>query len=162
MLNSPQFKQGKEVEQVLDDIFRRRGWEIHPTSAYEERVLCLGDRHFSKGARALTIEYKSGLQTAYTGNVFLETISVDTQQKPGWVHTCQADFIFYAALGNHRILVFRPDRLRAALPELKRRFREVATGNKQNKGYDTHGVLVPLAYAEQHLADRVIPLVETR
>lgn len=156
MLNSAQFMRGKQVEYVLDAFFRARGWEIRPTTAHEERVLCLGDRHFRKGERALTIEYKSGLQTAYTGNLFLETISVDTQGKPGWVHTCRADFIFYAALGNQRILVFRPETLRQALPGLKVLFRETKTSAGQNKGYNTHGVIVPLAYAEKHLAEKVI------
>jgi hypothetical protein len=156
MLNSPQFKRGKDVEAFLDDFFRFRGWYIEQTTAHEERALCLGDRHFSKGDQKLTIEYKSGIQTFYSGNVFLETISVDTQGKPGWVYTCKADYIFYAALLNGKILVFKPDYLRSVIDDLKTRFREVPTSNNQNKGYNTHGVIVPLDYAMRYLATKII------
>ena len=156
MLNSPQFKRGKNVEAFLDEFFRFRGWSIEETTAHEERKLCLGDRHFLKDETALLIEYKSGIQTYYSGNVFLETISVDSQNKLGWVYTCQADYIFYAALLNHKILVFKPQKLRDEIEGLKTKFREVKTSNNQNKGYDTHGVIVPLDYAVQQLAEQVI------
>jgi hypothetical protein len=154
--NKPQFRQGKEVEAFLDDFFRWRGWTVRQTTPHEERVLCLGDRHFERDGEAYLIEYKSGLQTAHTGNVFLETISVDTQNVPGWVYTCQADYIFYAALLNGEILVFAPADLRARIDALRATFREVATCKHQNDGYNTHGVIVPLTYAERHLAKKVI------
>jgi hypothetical protein len=41
---------------------------------------------------------------------------------------------------------------------LRRRFREVKTGRGQNTGYNTHGVIVPLGFAENHLARKVIAL----
>lgn len=158
MINSVQFKRGMEAEGFLDDFFRARGWQIVPTTAHEERKLCLGDRHFAKDGNTLLVEYKSGIQTYYTGNVFLETISVDSANKPGWVYTCKADYILYATLLNEKILVFKPDKLRAVIEMLKTKFREVKTSNNQNDGYDTHGVIVPLEYAEQHLVEQVIPL----
>lgn len=156
--NKPQFWQGKKVEAYLDEYFRWAGWSVYPMSPYDERVLHLGDRYFVKCEMVLKIEYKSDIQTAFTGNLFLETVSVDTANKPGWVYSCNADFIMYAALLNNRILVFKPQRLRAAIEQLKTQFREVKTSHNQNDGYDTYGVLVPLEYAEQHLAERVIEL----
>lgn len=155
--NKPQFQRGKNVEAFLDEFFRYQGWIIHPTTPHEERVLCLGDRHFERGIRYY-VEYKSGIQTFYTGNVFLETISVDTARKPGWVYTCQADRIVYATLLNGFILVFRPAYLRAVIEGLKSQFRVAATSHGQNDGYKTHGVIVPLDYAQAHLADQVIGL----
>lgn len=131
-----------------------------PTTAHEERTLCLGDRHFEKDGIAYLVEYKSGAQTFYTGNVFLETISVDSEGIPGWVYTCRADYIFYAALLNHEILIFEPDDLRAKIDMLKTMFREVRTSKGQNDGYDTHGVIVPLPYAETHLAKKIIRTAE--
>lgn len=151
-----QWTSGRQVEKFLDDFFRRRGYTIRRATPHEERVLCLGDRKFSKNDRELWVEYKSGIQTYYTGNIFLETVSVDATNKPGWVYTCKADFILYAALLNNKILVFRPDKLRQDIEDLKQRFIETKTGNNQNKGYNTHGVIVPLEYAEMNLADRVI------
>lgn len=131
---------------------------IRTATSHEERDLCLGDRRFTKDRTVYWIEYKSGIQTFYSGNIFLETISVDSQDKPGWVYTCRADFIFYAALLNGKILVFEPEYLRAVVEQLKKQFREVRTSHGQNDGYDTHGLLVPLAYAEGRLARQVIVL----
>jgi hypothetical protein len=161
--NKPQFFQGKRVEAWLDEFFRKDGWQVEPTTPHEERVLCLGDRKFTKPPQAhpVYIEYKSGLQTAATGNIFLETISVDTAGKPGWVLTCQANTIVYAALYNHVILLLKPRVLRAKLPELRTQFREVPTSHNQNDGYRTHGLIVPLAFAEKHLGAFVIRLPST-
>ena len=156
LVDTAQFKNGKDVEAYLDGFFRARGWTIWQTTPYEERVLCMGDRHFMKDAMALKIEYKSGIQTRYTGNIFLETVSVDAQQKPGWVYTCKADFVFYAALLNGEILIFTPNILRDCIEYLKAMFPQSQTRHRQNDGYNTHGVLVPLDYAENCLAVRVI------
>lgn len=155
-----QFINGKQVEARLDVFFRARGWDIVQTTAHQERALCLGDRIFRRPGARYFVEYKSGIQTFYTGNIFLETVSVDTAKKPGWVFTCKADFIFYAALLNHEILVFQPDSLREKIYELRSRFREVMTAHDQNAGYNTAGVVVPLAYAEQHLAAKIIEVPE--
>ena len=78
----------------LDHFFSEKGFHIQNTTPHEERVLCLGDRWFtSPRGQRFSVEYKSGIQTFYTGNMFLETISVDMSNKPGWVYTCQADQI---------------------------------------------------------------------
>lgn len=153
-----QFKTGKEVEAYLDGYFSQRGWLIKQTTDHEERVLCLGDRHYWLAGAHYHIEYKSGIQTFYTGNVFLETISVDTLAKPGWVYTCRADFIFYATLLNGEILIMKPTKLRAEIEGLKTKFRQVRTCKGQNETYNTHGVLVPLAYAEKYLTAKIIYL----
>lgn len=158
IVNKPQFTRGKDVEAFLDDFFRADGWQITQTTPHEERALCLGDRRFARDGSTYLVEYKSGIQTFYTGNLFLETVSVDTAQKPGWVYTCRADFIFYATVLNGFILVFRPERLRAEIESLKQQFRTAVTSGNQNDGYNTHGVLVPLEYAKTHLAEKIISL----
>lgn len=153
---TPQWNSGSDVADFLDAYFRAQGWQIDRTTETEERIQCLGDRHFRKPDKHLYVEYKSGLQTAYTGNVFLETVSVDSQQKPGWVYTCQADYLMYAILPKSKILLFVPRELRERMEDLKARFREVPTGKGQNVGYKTWGLIVPLDYVEQHVAHKVI------
>lgn len=155
--STPQWRSGEAVADYLDRFFRARGWEIKPTTRHEERVLHLGDRHYTRSDEHYLVEYKSGLQTAATGNVFLETVSVDSRSVPGWVYTCRADYLFYATLLNGSILVFEPEALRAQIEVLKRRFRVTRTRKGQNAGYDTHGVIVPLRFAEK-LASGVIRL----
>lgn len=158
LVDTPQFAEGKSVERILDKFFETRGFQIEQTSVEQERQLHLGDRIFTKSGNSFFVEYKSGIQTYYTGNVFLETISVDSLEIPGWVYTCKADWILYATLLNGKILVFKPDVLRQKIEELKKKFRVVKTSKGQNQGYDTHGVIVPLSYAEAHLAEKVITL----
>lgn len=158
LTDTPQWTSGRAVEAFLDAYYRQLGFVVTRTTPHEERRLHLGDRRFTKDGQTYLVEYKSGIQTHYTGNLFLETISVDTTGTPGWVLTCRADFILYAALLDHLILVFRPARLRRSLADLQQRFPVTKTGRGQNKGYDTHGVLVPLHYAVTDLADKVIEL----
>lgn len=155
-----QWKSGQSIEDFLDKLHRDHGWQVERTTPHEERVLCLGDRHMRKDDEHFLVEYKSGIQTFYTGNVFLETVSVDTQNKPGWVYTCKADVILYAALLNNRILVFQPNKLRFVIEELKSFYPEVSTKNNQNEGYNTHGVIIPLAEAEK-IAYSIVYLGET-
>lgn len=158
LTNTVQFTNGKAVEAFLDEYFGKAGYTIRQTTPHEERVLCLGDRQFGLNGGAFFVEYKSGIQTFYTGNIFLETVSVDAVNKPGWVYTCQADFVYYACLLNGKILVFKPEQLRTKIIGLKQQFREVKTGKGQNSGYNTHGLIVPLVYAEKYLTEKIITL----
>jgi len=158
LVDTAQLANGKEVERFLDGYFRKIGFEIEILTSDQERRLKLGDRHFIKGNQSFYVEYKSGIQTFFTGNVFIETISVDATNTPGWVYTCQADYIMYAALLNKTILIFVPDRLRQCVHYLSQMFRTVQTCKGQNEGYHTHGIIVPLVYAKTHLASKVLYL----
>jgi len=152
-----QWKSGEEVASFLDNLLKSYGYSVAPTTAEEERVRCLGDRKITKRERTLYVEYKSGIQTHYTGNVFIETISVDTANKSGWLYTCKADWLLYACILDGCVLCFRPDSLRDRLCARMSDFRTTSTSHDQNKGYRTHGILVPLREAIS-IADRVIHL----
>ena len=156
----PQFKQGKDVEKYLDNFFQQRGFSIRQTTPEEERILCLGDRQFSRNGKSFFVEYKSGIQTHYTKNIFIETISVDDPVyfKKGWAYTCRADWLIYATVLDNCLLIFRPDILRKRIENLKINFREVSTSNHQNKDYNTHGLLIPFEWAKENLASQVISI----
>lgn len=154
---SPQFKQGMSAEKNLDNYFSERGFGITKTSPHQERVLCLGDRIFTKDDKQFFIEYKCDDSASRTGNLFFETVSVDSANKPGWVFTCRADFILCIIPTNQEILVYRPVKLRAAIEELKSKFPTVTT-KSQNPGYKTHGVIVPLEYAKKYLAEKTLKM----
>lgn len=157
-IQTQQWASGQIVEAFLDRFFASQGWRIERTTPHQERVLHLGDRIFSKNGQSYHVEYKSGIQTGHTGNIFLETVSVDRSGTPGWVYTCQADYLLYACLLDREILVFIPSSLRSTLSGQKQKFGETQTGHEQNKGYNTRGLLVPLPYAQAHLATKVIAL----
>jgi len=146
--DTPQFRAGKLVEFLLDDYFRGRGWTVRILTASEERGLKKGDRELTHAERQpLLVEYKSGIQTLDTRNLYLETISVDRTGTPGWVYTCRADLLLYTIPNawdfiHWHALIFRPAVLRGAIAELERRHPARPT-HDQNRGYKTHGVVVP-------------------
>lgn len=156
----PQWISGKKVEDFLDVYFKTQGFKIRKTCLYEERILCLGDRAFYKDRHRWFVEYKSGEQTDFTDNVYLETISNDSLKhyKDGWVLTCRAHFVLYSALFEKKILLFLPGALRAVLPQLREIFPIYKTSHNQNDGYDAHGLVVPTKYAKERLARKIINL----
>lgn len=159
MRYSNAFKDGKMAEALLDKYFQRRGWHITQTTPEEEREKYWGDRKYVKDNKIYYIEYKYDARTFKTGNIFLETISVDTADTPGWVYTCRADYIFYACWSMQEILVFTPATLRKNIENFKLQYRTVATAAGLNNGYRTHGVLVPYAEAKK-IAKEIIELKE--
>lgn len=159
-LELPQWQRGQMVEGILDVFCKLRGYSIRKLTQDEERKLCLGDRELTKNGTKVFIEYKSGIQTHYTGNVWLETISVDDPDhyKLGWVYTSQANYIIWAAILDNCLLFYEPEYLRAHIEEWKKMFREVPTSHNQNDGYNTWGLIVPLAYAKEHVASYVFQI----
>ncbi len=146
-----QLKRGEESEAFLDAFFSER-FEVRPVSAQEQRSGL--DRFFvdrATGARR-SVEYKTDWRAAETHNAFVETVSVDSHEKPGWVHTCSADLLFYYVPGEELVYVFVPSELRRLLPEWELRY---PTRKAKNEGYWTHGVCVPLAEFERHVLEVV-------
>ena len=99
-----------------------------------------------KDGRITTVEYKADEKAGRTGNAFVETISVDTTQKPGWAVASTAMLLAYLVTEPETIYLIAMGRLRAELPRWQRQYR---TTYAQNDGYRTHGVLVPLAEFER-------------
>lgn len=154
---SDQFVRGKNHEYDLDQYFRGQGYAVSQTSYHEERELKLGDRIFEKDGQRFYVEYKSDESASRTGNAFVETISVDTTHTPGWAFTCQADYIFYYLPLESRIYVYVPATLQSVLKDWQKRYPTCSTSKGQNKGYKTHGVLVPLREFSK-CANRIINL----
>lgn len=152
-----QLERGKKHEYELDDYFRK-DWLIEELTLDQERA-GLGDRRFTnkQTGKSLLVEYKSDESATRTGNAFIETISVDTANKPGWAYTCRADYLFYYLPLDKLIYVLRPVTIRLCLPLWQAKYRTAYTNKEQNKGYRTHGVLVPLHKIKEY-ADQVIRL----
>lgn len=140
-----QLSKGEAAERLLDDYFGAI-FEIERVSRSDQRRGI--DRIFTRrddGSRE-TVEYKTDWWAERSGNAFVETVSVDIESKPGWVHTCQADRLFYYVPGYELVYVFRPSDLRSHITTWQRVF---PTRKAQNDGYATHGVLVPLSEFER-------------
>jgi hypothetical protein len=44
LIETDQYKNGKDIEFALDGYFEGQGFTVRITTKHEERVLCLGDR----------------------------------------------------------------------------------------------------------------------
>lgn len=146
-----QLAHGEQGEAFLDRFFSR-WFRIKPAALEEQRHGI--DRHFHhlKSHEDFTVEYKTDSMAARTGNAFIETISVDTEQKAGWAFTSQADMLLYYVPGKATVYILKMTAIRARLPIWMTTYdlREVP-----NHGYHTHGLLVPLEELEQ-VAERVL------
>lgn len=91
-----------------------------------------------------TVEVKACGRGDSTGNAFIETIySVADDKhpdKPGWIHTCQADWLYYLLTQSGTMYLCRMDTLRAALPT----WAHYPIRTVRNLRYSGRGHLVPL------------------
>lgn len=138
------FKSAKLYEAELDKHFGQT-FRITPASPEQERLGI--DRffeHHHSGVR-YSVEYKTDHKTPETGNVFIETMSVDTHGKRGWAYTSTAQVLIYFIPGHEYAL-------RADMTAIKNRLVEWAVypqASAWNRGrggeyYKTLGRLVPL------------------
>jgi hypothetical protein len=145
--------EGQKHEKFLDS-FCGRWFTIRAATREEQRRGI--DRIFTrkKSSETHTVEYKADTTASRTGNAFVETISVDTANKPGWAYTSEADWLLYYLPEDGLIYFFEFSVFRKHLPRWAKQF---PTRAIPNKGYKTHGLLVPLDEFEQH-ATKVVNL----
>lgn len=144
---------GEKAERVIDECFAR-WFDIAPVSMTDQRRGI--DRQYMRrdNGCVYAIEYKTDWTAGRTGNAFVETVSVDTQNKPGWVYTTQADYVLYYVPGDELIYVLDVSIMRCHLRRWANQYRAVTV---QNQGYCTKGVLVPLREFEE-IAKQVVSI----
>lgn len=148
-----QLHQGQAGEHRLDQFFSE-WYDIAPVGMEQQRQGV--DRMFKRKDNGTTykVEYKTDKTASSTGNAFVETVSVDTANKPGWAYSSQSDYLVYFLPEDLLIYVIAFDRLRSHLPQWAKCHR---TRRIPNKGYHTVGLLVPLDEFEK-IATQVISL----
>lgn len=148
-----QLATGAAGEARLDDYFSR--WFIIRAATPEEQRQGT-DRIFigRTDGRTYRVEYKTDHAASQTGNAFVETVSVDTSNKPGWAFSSMANFLLYYIPGPETVYVVDFAKLRRRLPGWQRNYR---LRKIPNWGYHTHGLLVPLDEFER-VADKIISL----
>ncbi len=97
------------------------------------------DRFVSDSRGECSIDYKCCQEARKTENAFIETVSNDITERPGWALTSKADWILYFVV-PHEALFLRTLRLRDELGNWLR----YPTGSALNRDYSTTGLLVPL------------------
>lgn len=141
-----QLKRGQDGEAVLDRHYGR-WFEIKPATDAEQREGV--DRHYTdkESGEHFAIEYKTDWTAGWSNNAFVETVSVDTTGKQGWAYTSKADWLIYYIPPLGLAYMFRMAVIRAWVDDWKAKYR---TQRIPNKGYQTHGVIVPLHEFEKH------------
>jgi hypothetical protein len=131
---------GEKSEEQLDELFSQ-WYTCHPVDMDMQRKGI--DRIFTKedGTR-ITVQYKIDYKTQKTGNAFIETVSVDVKNIPGWAYTCEADYIVYRVPGYSPtdVHIIPTKALQEALPKWEQTYK---TRGAKNRGYMTYGLLVP-------------------
>lgn len=148
-----QLHAGQTHEHFLDGFFNE--WFVITDATRDQQRLGI-DRIFTDNNTGAihTVEYKADTTASRTGNAFVETISVDTANRAGWAYTSQADWLFYYLPQDGLIYYWIFAKLRRHLPRWTKQY---PTRAIPNKGYKTHGLLVPLAEFEQY-ANKVVNL----
>lgn len=141
-----QLARGQTHEHFLDTFFNE--WFVICEATRDQQRQGI-DRIFTDNNTAAvhTVEYKADTTASRTGNAFVETISVDTANKPGWAYSSQADWLFYYLPQDGLIYFWKFFALRRHLPRWAKQF---PTRAIPNNGYKTHGLLVPLDEFERY------------
>ena len=129
-------------------------FDITPATDAEQRLGI--DRHFlrHRDRQRFTVEYKTDHTAGRTGNAFVETISVDTANKPGWAFTSTAQVLIYHVPDAGTLYIIDFPRLRHHLPTWQQTY---PTRAIPNRSYHTHGLLVPLKEFEA-IAGQALPI----
>ncbi len=137
-------EKAKLYEVELDKYFEQ-AYRITPATREQERAGV--DRFFEHLVTGVqySVEYKTDHETPRTGNVFVETMSMETTQKLGWAYTSLAQVLVYFVPGQEYAL-------RADMTAIKRCmskwsvYREATAWNRSRSGeyYRTLGRLVPV------------------
>lgn len=132
---------GGQGETTLDKYFSKF-YDIEPVSVELQKMGI--DRIFvEKGTNIRhSVEYKTDKKAAKTGNLFIESISNDTNGKLGWTVTFLAQVLIIYVPGLQLAFEISASPIKKKLAEWMGKY-EV----KQipNPGYYTHGIPVPVA-----------------
>lgn len=131
----------KPEEEKLDRYLEKLGYEIVLATITEEKRGI--DRYITTKGITLAVEYKCDSRAADTGNAFIEIVSNSRTDKPGWVHTTEADWVLYFIVKAEKpyVMWLRPSVIRSAMPAWSDKYR---TALCQNPSYCSYGLLVPL------------------
>ncbi len=140
------FKAAKLYEAELDKHFGQF-FDITAASREQERLGI--DRFFEhrRSGMRYSVEYKTDHATPETGNVFIETMSVDTAGKRGWAYTSTAQVLAYYVPEDGYVMRADMTAIKRAMPGWSgRSYREATAWNRGGNGesYRTLGRLVPV------------------
>jgi len=145
-----QLKLGKQGELIID-YYLSHYYDLRAASRAEQR-LGIDSVLTSHAGKVVKLEYKTDFMSQKTGNIVIETISVDTRNKPGWGLTSKSDIIIFYLYHLHRLFFIKTSLIKDNIAQWQQDYRTVKI---RNKDYHTHGVLVPVVVLE-NIAWRIV------
>jgi hypothetical protein len=131
---------GKKGEEILDQ-WLKQNYQVSDVSEVEKYQKMGIDRVLTRpDGTVIMVEYKFDVASARTGNLFFETVSVDTKNIPGWGWSSQADYWVFL-FPNLEVLIIEPSKLRHLVWTLRTLLSEKKI---PNKNYHTWGIPIPL------------------
>lgn len=130
---------GEKYEKDLDAFFEPF-FEVQPVQMNMQKLGV--DRIFThrKNGQRYSIEYKTDIRCKDTGNLYIETISVDKDNKLGWAYTSTAQRIIFHIPGDKVIFVDTLN-LRDIMPKWVDKYPQAEAKNELYSGF---GILVPV------------------
>lgn len=148
---------GQAGERLALEWMHLQGFQVEAIPDTDPRQRQGLDFIVTDGSHTWSVELKSCSRGDVTGNIFLEILSVngdgDRQERLGWLHTCEADWLYYFLVYSRKMMVFRMDALRDLMPV----WSAYPTKRVQNKRYHGEGWIVPVHVVAQH-AEMVVRL----
>ena len=128
---------GKLGERLFGEMMEQKGYFVMNVSKIPEYYY-RGDFVITSpytGERKL-FEVKWDERINETGNLYLETMNVNSKDRKGWWRFCQADYLAYGDAKTRRFYIIE-------LAKLKERVKELPT-RWASCGYESDGLLVSL------------------
>jgi len=135
-----QWSKGEQMASALDVHYSKK-YEVKRVAISQERIgidRLMTDR---KTGIQYSVEYKSDFLAASTGYIFVETMSVDKDNKRGWAYTMCAQLLYYYIPELKTVYKIQGLTLKHYIPIWAKQYETRAV---KNKDYFTHGLLVPI------------------
>lgn len=132
-------REAEKCEQAIDRVFSQ--WYIvEPVPVPVNKIGI--DRLWTHRIERVrySVEYKTDWKTAETGNAFVETVSVDGSNKPGWGYTCSAQLLVYYVPQWAKAYLISTVAIKNNIAQWRASYKEKFA---QNQGYKTGGLPVP-------------------
>jgi hypothetical protein len=142
-----QLNLGKRGEWVMEK-YHAAVYKIETVGMKSERAGV--DRIFThrKDGKVYKVEIKTDFLAQKYGNIIIETVSVDTENIPGWALTSTSDIIIFYLWHKQEVLYFRTAHLKKMVAVWKGMYGE--TARIRNKNYHTIGIKLPCSEARKH------------
>jgi len=159
--NRHEFEVSIRRKDKIEDIIaylKRTGFDWLPATNEQQKNGIDGIVTCRKTNRQWSVEVKSDSRAAETGNIFVETVSVDVTGQPGWAYTSLAQVLFYYIPPLNIAYVAYMTKIKELVCGWESEFHSQPIPNSgYYEDYQTTGLLIPLKeFLKQCRAKKII------